>query len=314
MRPSIGGALIDLPSIGMRSGVPAQLSCPQAGAESIIVVSRVSEILASNRPLIIAHRGASGLAPENTMAAFRLALALGADGVELDVQLSADSQPVVIHDARLDRTTTGRGPVSSLTAAEIAQLDAGSWFKARLALRPRARAMVERAWKGQLDFAKERVPTLQMVLEELAPRARIYIELKGTRSNRTELLSSTIEAVRRCRAESSVTLLSFDHAIIGESKRLAPELRAAILFPGVTGRLPTVRSMLRAAEMARADEVALHFGLITRRAVAALRGAGLSVSSWTANRPALMRRLASCGVDAIMTDFPDRLARALGDL
>jgi glycerophosphoryl diester phosphodiesterase len=264
--------------------------------------------------MVIAHRGASGLAPENTMAAFRLALALGADGVELDVQLSADSQPMVIHDAKLDRTTAGSGPVSNFTAAEIRRLDAGSWFKRRLALRPRARALAERAWKGRLDFAKERVPTLQMVLDELTPRARIYIELKGTRSNRPTLLRSTIETIRRCRAETSVTVLSFDHAIIGESKRLAPELRAAILLPSAAGQLPTVRSVLEAAERARADEVALHFGLISRRMVAALRGAGLSVSAWTANRPMLMHRLASCGVDAIMTDFPDRLARLLASL
>jgi glycerophosphoryl diester phosphodiesterase len=287
------------------------LSCFLSSAESIIVDSRVGEIAASTQPLIIAHRGASGLAPENTMAAFSLALALGADGIELDVQLSADSQPVVIHDAKLDRTTAGRGPVSNFTAAEIGQLDAGSWFKRKLALRPRARALAERAWKGRLDFAKERVPTLEMVLDELAPRARIYIELKGTRSSRPRLLSSTIEVVRQCYAETSVTLLSFDHAIIGESKRLAPELRAAILLPGAAGHL-AARSILEAAKRAGADEVALHFGLISRRTVAALQDAGLSVSAWTANRPMLMRRLASCGVDAIMTDFPDRLARLLG--
>src|SRR5919206_4427287 len=91
--------------------------------------------------LVIAHRGASGLAPENTMAAFRLAAALGADGFELDVQLSADGRPVVIHDARLNRTTDRVGAVASLTAAELAACDAGAWFARRLARRPRIRAM-----------------------------------------------------------------------------------------------------------------------------------------------------------------------------
>ena len=97
--------------------------------------------LATASPLIIAHRGASGLAPENTMAAFRLAVAMGADGFELDVQLSADGQPVVIHDARLNRTTDRMGAVAALTAAELAACDAGAWFARRLTRRPRIRAM-----------------------------------------------------------------------------------------------------------------------------------------------------------------------------
>src|SRR5689334_2474483 len=87
------------------------------------------------RPLVIAHRGASGLAPENTMAAFRLALALGADGIELDVQLSADRIAIVIHDTRLNRTTDQKGAVAALTAAELAACDAGEWFARRLARR-----------------------------------------------------------------------------------------------------------------------------------------------------------------------------------
>src|SRR3954467_15312085 len=103
------------------------------------------------KPLVIAHRGASGLAPENTMAAFRLAVALGADGFELDVQLSADGQPVVIHDARLNRTTDHTGAVAALTAAELATSDAGSWFARRLARRPRTRAMAQSVAKLTKD-------------------------------------------------------------------------------------------------------------------------------------------------------------------
>src|SRR5215212_8361264 len=95
----------------------------------------------NHRPLVIAHRGASGLAPENTLAAFKLAMALGADGVEMDVQLSADNRAVVIHDARVNRTTNAAGFVENFTADHLAGMDAGAWFDRRLALRPRIRAM-----------------------------------------------------------------------------------------------------------------------------------------------------------------------------
>src|SRR5436190_20563712 len=87
------------------------------------------------KPLVIAHRGASGFAPENTLAAFKFALALGADGVELDVQLSADGHPVVIHDSRVNRTTNGTGAVSRLTLDQLQSLDAGSWFDRRVSRR-----------------------------------------------------------------------------------------------------------------------------------------------------------------------------------
>src|SRR4029079_11246110 len=123
------------------------------------------------RPLVIAHRGASGFAPENTLAAFRLASALGADGGELDVQLSADGHPVVIHDARVNRTTNGSGIVSRLTLDELQSLDAGSWFDRKLARRPRLRKIASRisaeVGDGFQTFSGEPLPTLDAVLSLL---------------------------------------------------------------------------------------------------------------------------------------------------
>src|ERR1051325_870011 len=98
----------------------------------------------NRKPLVIAHRGASAFAPENTLAAFRLAVALGADGIELDTQLSSDGQAVVIHDLRVNRTTDRTGLVENFTAAELQQLDAGGWYERRLMKRPRLRASLER--------------------------------------------------------------------------------------------------------------------------------------------------------------------------
>ncbi len=272
---------------------------------------------ALGRPLVIAHRGASGLAPENTVAAFDLGIALGADGVELDVHLSADGVPVVMHDARVDRTTDGTGAVSRLTVDQLQSLDAGSWFERRLIRRPRVRAMARRVSAEAGDAirtpSREAVPTLEAVLSLLATAGleRIYVELKGNPASRQALLEAVVTLVRRLRVERPVTLLSFDHAIVRRAKEIAGDTRTAATFPAKGIGLTSTRSILRAAGTAHVDEVALHFGLARRRAVAVLHERGLSVSAWTVNSKLAMKRLAACGVDAIMTDFPNRLRDVL---
>jgi glycerophosphoryl diester phosphodiesterase len=262
--------------------------------------------------MIIAHRGASGLAPENTLRAFRLAIALGAEGVEMDVQLTADGTPVVIHDAHVNRTTNGRGPVAGLTLEELTGLDAGRWFDRRLALRPGVRKAIERIYKeggNNHVYSSENVPTLEAALDVLAPSslARIYIELKCDKRNRAEMADAILAIVRCLQIEESVTLLSFDHEAIRHVKRIAPRIRTAATFP-VSGRaLVTSRSIIESVKDAEADEAALHYGIATQRVVSVLHESGIEVSAWTANRPLVMRRLIASGVDAIMTNFPDRL-------
>jgi glycerophosphoryl diester phosphodiesterase len=252
------------------------------------------------------------------MAAFRLAIALGADGFELDVQLSADGRPVVIHDARVNRTTDRTGAVAALTAEELMACDAGAWFARRLVRRPRIRAMAQRAARllpgADSRFAGESVPLLAEVLA-LAGSAklrRVYVELKGGRwQDKQPLLEAVLTRVGEQRMEPTVTLLSFDHEIIRRAKAIAPRLRTAATFaiPG-RGHL-TARAIINAVEYAAADEAALHYGLATRRTVAALHERGISVAAWTANSTVVMRRLLAIGVDAIMTNYPNRLADAL---
>jgi glycerophosphoryl diester phosphodiesterase len=271
----------------------------------------------NRRPMVIAHRGASGLAPENTPAAFKLAIALGADGVEMDVQMSSDNRAVVIHDWRVNRTTDGRGPVSLLTSDQLARLDAGSWFDHKLTIRPRLRAQLEREARisinGNRLYAGEPVPTLEATLALLAPAnlRRVYIELKSAAATREALLSEVVAFVRAFRMERAVTLLSFDHEAVKEAKRVAPDIRAAATFPIAGRALASVRSILAAVESLGADEAALHFGLATRRTVAALHEKGFLVSAWTANSPLVFRRLINSRVDAIMTNFPNRLFSTL---
>jgi glycerophosphoryl diester phosphodiesterase len=268
------------------------------------------------KPLVIAHRGASGLAPENTLAAFSLAVALGADGVEFDVQLTADGRPVVIHDRRVNRTTNGGGNVSRLTLEHIHRLDAGAWFDRRLSRRPRVRSMISRmhieAGVEAPRYSGEPVPSLDDLLALLKPARleRIYIELKGSK-HLDPLLESVVALVNKHRIAKPVTLLSFNHAIVVRAKELDGNIRTAALFPARGRRLVSTRSIIRSAESAGVDEVALHYGLATRRSIDALHERGFWVSVWTANGPLAMRRIAAAGADSIMTNFPNRLRELL---
>ncbi len=271
----------------------------------------------NHKPLVIAHRGASGLAPENTLAAFKVAIALGADGIEMDVQLSADNRVIVMHDARVNRTTNATGNIADFTADQIANLDAGAWFDRRLAIRPRLRAMADRAQNSApangLRFSGEPVPTLEAALALMAKASlrRIYIELKGDQKEQQPLLEATVALVREFHIEQSATLLSFDHKIVKQAKQLAPDIRTAATF-SIAGRgSVNARSIIDSAARADADEVALHYGLATRRTVEAMHERSFAVSVWTANSNLVMRRLAACGVDSIMTNFPNRLIGVL---
>ena len=265
------------------------------------------------QPLVIAHRGASGYAPENTLEAFELAVALGADGVELDVGLSADGQPVVIHDHRVDRTTNGTGRVASLTTLELGKLDAGTRFKNRFKKSiPAHRNLINKPGSAR-DSIPARlhlgVPTLEETLALLAGAglARIYVELKGTPSTRPALLTSSLLIIRRSSVERRVTLLSFDQKLLAAAKKMQPAIRVAATIHVAGGLIPTARMIARSAVRVGATEVALHHALVTRRRVAALHERGLDVSAWTANGKSTMRRLIDCGVESIMTDYPDRL-------
>ena len=269
--------------------------------------------------MIIAHRGASGLAPENTLAAFELALALGSDGVEFDVQLSANGRAVVIHDLRVDRTTASVGAVSRLSTDELSALEAGRWFQRRLRGRPRLRAEVSLIRSRYSKFghaqASENVPTLEQVLNLIAraPLKRVFIELKGPLRQTRSLLPIVLESVRLFRLERIVTILSFDHGLIDIASSLKKGIRTGALFSlGRPGAM-SARALIRRVREIDADEVAVHFALATPRMIDSLHAEAIAVTAWTINSRLMMRRLALSGVDAIMTNFPNRLAEVLSE-
>jgi len=237
------------------------------------------------RPLVIAHRGASADAPENTIAAFELALDDGADAIELDVHLSADQQPVVIHDFTLERTTDGSGPVGAHRVRDLKRLDAGGWRG--------------RGYRGQ------RIQTLQEVLERFRERTRFWVELKGGTQLYPGIEERVVSMLEIYDVVGRSLVQSFDHDALARIRSLSREVR--------TGALLETRSFDQALlEPGRADALCPGVGLATEAMVADVRRIGLECYVWTVNEPALMDRLVRWGVDGIITDRPGLLRARLG--
>ena len=230
--------------------------------------------------LAIAHRGASGYAPENTFAAFRRAIALGAGFIETDLQLSRDARLVAIHDATVNRTTNGQGAVHDMTLAELRRLDAGSWFGS--------------------EFAGERIPTIEEILEFANKHDVVfYLEMKPSGSWGGE--HALISALRESREIARTVVISFDPAILAAVRKIEPTLMTGLLFEG---HIPN--PLDKAIEIG-ARQLAVRGDLVTPRLLKEARGHDLQVVCWTVNHPGHMRLLVQAGVDGIISDYPDRL-------
>ena len=237
-------------------------------------------------PWVIAHRGASGTAPENTLAAFRRAVELGARFIETDLHLSRDGEIVAIHDPTLDRTTNGHGPVMAHSLKELRDLDAGSWFAP--------------------EFAKEKLPTLDEILSFAGTAdVNLYLEIKSQSGYGIE--RALVSALRGRAEAMRVVVFSFDPHALELVRRLDRVTMTGLLWDD---------------DPAEAVERAMHIGArqiaprgdrISRELVAEAHTNGLQVVTWTINEPALIRALASAGVDGIMSDYPDRIVSALNE-
>jgi glycerophosphoryl diester phosphodiesterase len=235
--------------------------------------------------LNIAHRGASALAPENTIAAFERAVELGADVIELDLHMSQDGELVVIHDDTLDRTTDGSGPVHQRSLAELMRLDAGRWF-------------------GE-GFAGQRIPRLDEVLDRFAGKVPLALEIKAGSTFFPGIEEKVVSALRERAAIDQAAVASFDHYALRRLKEIEPTIRTAALLVGRPVSLSAI------AGPAKADGLALEASFVTKTEVDACRAAGLQIVVWVVNDPAQMRHFIGLGVDGIITDRPDLLRLAL---
>jgi glycerophosphoryl diester phosphodiesterase len=260
----------------------------------LLVVAAMSS--ASPDVQVAAHRGGALLWPENGLTAFRNALALGADYLELDVHLTADGEVVVIHDPALDRTTTGRGAVSSARLTDLA------------ATRLRAR-------DGSLT--EDGVPTLAQVLDTLKPSsAQLLLEIKvdGQRKPYAGIEDKALALVNARGLRDRVIVMAFEAPTLARVRALDAAIRTALLV----SRSRVRREGASAADLVRwaRDVSATHLGVehtaVDAALVTAARGAGLKVAAWTANEEADIRRLVDLGVGVVISDRPDLALRLAG--
>ena len=244
-----------------------------------------------SRSLVIAHRGASGVAPENTMASFEQAVRFGADMIELDVHGSKDGHLIVIHDSSTSRTARGnpQGAVADLTLAQLRTMDVG-------------------VWKGP-GFAGERISTLDEVLAAFKGRALLLIELKarGVENN-------VAQVIREAGMEGCIMLQSFDAESVRIMHGLLPETPAGVLCrdtwildPAGRGR----RIVEQVLEVG-ASFAGMNVGAVSAELVRVLKGGGIEVFAWTADDDWVFAHLIQAGVDGIITNYPERLLRHLG--
>jgi glycerophosphoryl diester phosphodiesterase len=255
----------------------------------------------ASRPLVYAHRGGAVLRPENTIVAFDNGLALGADGLELDVHLSRDGVVVVHHDATLDRTTDAHGALAEKTADELARVDAGYWFQAAGRNGRSAEGADFYPFRGQGIG----IPGFREVLAKY-PSASLIVELKV---NHVELARAVIEELRHADAIDRVAIGSFGWRVLRAVRELEPRIATGAAREEVRWALyrswvywPLGETRYREFQV---PEEAGTTRIVTRRFVAHAHRAGLPVKVWTVNDPADMRRLLDWGVDALISDRPD---------
>lgn len=242
-----------------------------------------------NYPIIIAHRGASAYAPENTMAAFRKAVELSADGIEFDVKCTKDGQMIIIHDQTLDRTTDGNGRVVEKTYDELKEFDAGSFFSS--------------------DFHEEKIPLLQDVLEEFSKKLLINIELTNYASISDGLAQKAALLVKKMGIEKSVIFSSFHPYNLLITRRFLPDVPVAILaLPGKSGWLARSSFM----RWLSPEFIHPYFTDVNLAFTKKQHKKDRKVNVWTVNTESEIREMILANVDGIITDDPKRARSLVG--
>lgn len=243
----------------------------------------------SGRPLVVAHRGSSGTAPENTMAAIVQGVEAGAGMVEIDVQHTSEGRLIVFHDHVLGRTTNGSGKVQAHTFEQISRLDAGSWMEPR--------------------YAGEPIPLLLDVLEYLRGRAYLNIELKsydGDPAEGEKFLTAVLRTIEVADMMPQTLLSSFDHSLLAQARAIRPEIPCAVIMHPNDRALPSERALPVGAQ-----GVVLSKSQLSHERVRDARAHSLPLAVYTINTAEEALRAARYGADVIVTNFPERIIESL---
>ncbi|MBB6452562.1 glycerophosphoryl diester phosphodiesterase [Salirhabdus euzebyi] len=235
----------------------------------------------SNKTLIFAHRGSAGTYPENTMAAFSAAFNEGVDGIELDVQLTKDDIPVIIHDEMVDRTTNGSGWVKDFTYQELESLDAGSWFDP--------------------SFEGASIPTLEQFFDFYSQTSLVInVELKSGVVRYPGIEKIVLELINKYKIRDRVIVSSFNHYSLVEMKQLDPEIETAILF------MEGLYEPWNYAKGIGAEGLHCYLPVAVPELLVGAAKAGMPVRPFVVNEEQHITNLIKAGCDAIMTDWPER--------
>lgn len=249
----------------------------------------------SRKPIVVAHRGASGYAPENTLASIKKAIAMGVDMVEIDVQLTKDKQVVLMHDLTVDRTTNGKGKVRDLQFDEIRKLDAGSWFSS--------------------EYAGEKIPTLEEVIETVKGKCKLLIEVKRVKTNKPEIEAKIIQLIDKYNAYDWCIVQSFETEVVKNIQALDKSVECHKLVTMNLSVLPLhLDSRIKTGTIYKYKTVQAinpYFKMLNKRKVDKIHSRGQKIITWTVNEKEDMKRMIEMGVDGIITNYPDRLIELL---
>jgi glycerophosphoryl diester phosphodiesterase len=246
----------------------------------------------------VAHRGGASLAPENTLAAFRNALTMPIDAIELDVQMSRDGQPIVFHDATVDRLTDGTGNILDLDFAYLRSLNVAEHF--------------DGGWPQ-----REQIPTLGEVLQLTRNRVRVYIELKlgecdGGYSRYPNIAEAIVREVRAAKMVDRVMIISFDWVTLARLRRLEPALLTGALVSSELWKLeddPHLEKLCKQVTAAGCNWINMDHALCTPEILTIAHQNGFKVGLWTVNELTELRQWAQAGIDSLTSDRPDLFAQ-----
>lgn len=245
-------------------------------------------------PLVLAHRGANKVAPQNTIPAFRKALEFNADGIETDVHLSKDGEVVICHNYTVDETSNGKGFVDEMTLAELRQLDFGSYFNK--------------------DFSGVTLPTLSELLDVVQGMSLINIEIKPPRTN-NDLVKKVVEEIHKYGIEKNSIVSCFNPECIRQVKEIDKNIKTALLYEDdELGNEIMTFGVAKYCQQLNADAAHPHRKLITHKEILELHNLGMAVNPWTVNLEEDIVRLTEWGCDALISDVPDFCRKVLESL